>query len=157
MFNRVTGTLTSADIQDINNAMALVESKLSFSQGLTPEERKKGGWYLSPNALLLFKAQLVAAKHKPANFPKLDVAEFEKDVTLIEQLAFIENQLLKLLFIVKDTRRLLTKDVAEEGAYVYAMLKVLHDIGIEGGEQFKSLKARMPKTGKKHKPKITNP
>lgn len=157
MYNRIDAALSPADVQAIHDAFETIKTKINFSKALTGKERKKGGWYLSSNALLLLSELLVQAKFQPANFPKLNVAEFERDVTLIEQLAMLEIQVRHLQYRLEDTRRLLTKDASEQGSYVYAMLKVFYDLGIDGGAIFPKLQERMPRTGKSGKPKAENP
>lgn len=149
MWNRIDASLTDTDIQDIQNAFEAIKSKIDFTKALTIKERRKGGWYLSPNALVLLDEILVAAKMHPANFPKLNVAEFERDVVLIKQMALLESQVLQLQYLLKDTRRLLTKDATEQGSYVYATLKVFHEVGIAGGESYPELKKRMPRSKEK--------
>lgn len=153
MWNRIDKTLGAADIQDITNAMQAIHDKITTSHGLTAEEKRKGGWYLSPKALLFLKQALILAKAKPASFPSLDVAAFERDITLIQQLHNIESQILKLKYIVEDNRRLLIKDSAEQGFYVYNILKVMHDLGIADGQGYEQLKPYLPRTGKKNKVK----
>jgi hypothetical protein len=157
MWNRIDASLSEADVQDIQNAFEAIKSKIDFNKALTDGERRKGGWYLSQKALLLLDEELRSAKNDPANFPKLKVAEFERDINLIKQLAFLETQVLALQFLMKDTRRILTKDATEQGSYVYATLKVFHDIGILGGESFKRLQEYMPRSGKRSKTKKEKP
>lgn len=153
MWNRVDATLSQSDIQDIKDAFATIKSKINFNKTLLDKERRKGGWYLSANALLLVDLTLQQAKHNPANFPKIDAAAFERDVKLIKELAFLETQVLDLHYFLSDTRRLLTVDATEQSSYVYAMMKIFYEQGIPGGEIFPTLKERMPRTGKKAKRK----
>ena len=156
MRNRVDATLSPADIQNLKDAFETIKNKIGFRQTLIDKERRKGGWYLSSNALLLAELALSQAKHAPANFPKIDAAEFERDVKLIKELANLESQVLNLQYMLKDTRRMLTVDTTEQCSYVYAMLKIFYEQGIPGGEAFPTLKERMPRSGKKATPKKTD-
>lgn len=153
MWNRVDKTLSAAEIQSVNDAVQIIHDKISTGYGLTFEERRKGGWYLSPKALLLLEHALVLAKANPSSFPKLDITAFERDILLIRQIQKIESQIMQLQFILEDNRRLLTKDSAEQGFYVYRILKVMHDLGISEGQGYEQLKPYLPRTGKKGKEK----
>lgn len=149
MQNRVDKTLTPTDIQDISDAVKAIHDKISTGRALTPDEQKKGGWYLGPNAIVLLEKTLVQAKLHPANFPSIDIAAFERDITLIKQLRTIESQIKNLQNIANDNRRLLTKDAAEQGFYVYKILKVMYDVGVPDGAVYPQLKPYMPRSGKK--------
>jgi len=94
MHNRIDKTLTSADIQEISDAVTIIHDKISTGAGLTTAEWKKGGWYLSDKSLLFLEEALKQAKLKPANFPSIDLAAFERDVKLIKQLSSIESKIM---------------------------------------------------------------
>ena len=153
MWNRIDATLNPTDIQDIIDAIGTIKAKLSFTKTLSIDQRRKGGWHLTDKASVLFDDVLVAAKLAPGNYPQLNIAEFERDIKLIKQLAGLESQVANLQNLLKDTRRLLAKDAAEQSLYVYGTLKVFHDKGIPGGESFTKLQERMNRTGKKVKRK----
>src|SRR5687768_5174188 len=118
MWNRIDKGLSPADISDIHNAMQNIKVKISTGTSLTTDERKKGGWYLSPKAMLMLEQALTQAKAQPANFPSVDLAAFERDIKLIKQMATIESEIYHLQNLLQDNRRLLTKDASEQGFYI---------------------------------------
>lgn len=153
MWNRIDKTLTPADIQAINDAVQTIHDKITTGHALTAREKRKGGWYLSSKALLLLEHALTLAKAEPASFPSLDLAAFERDILLIKHIQKIESQIMQLQYLLEDDRRLLMKDSAEQGLYVYNLLKVMSDLGIKEGVGYLQLKPYLPRTGKKGKVK----
>lgn len=152
MWNRIDKTLSPAEIQQIRDAVKTIHDTITTGKALTPDESRKGGWYLSPKARLLLEKTLFFAKQNPLQFPNLDIAAFERDINLIIELNSIESRIKSLQYLVEDNRRLLTKDAAEQGFYVYNILKVLHNSGVGEAYGYSQLKEYMPRSGKK-KPK----
>ncbi len=157
MHNRIDKTLTATDIQDIAVALKAVQAKIVTGMALTTEEMKKGGWYLSEKAVRFVELALGQAKLKPTDFPSVDLAAFERDIKLIKQLMAIENQIRALQGTLEHNRRILMQDTAEQGSYVYNLLKIMHSAGVGNTVGYTLLKPYMPRTGKMGKPKTETP
>ena len=148
MWNRIEGSLTDADIDAFETTVLNLIAQLP-KMGLTTNEWKKGGWSLSKKRQLLFKDTLTLAKNRPADFPKIDVAAFERDVAFLEKLSKLQIHLRRLESHVEGVRRWTAKDVSEQSRYVYNTIKLFNDLGVDGGFAHRRLKASMPRTKNK--------
>lgn len=156
MHNRIDTVLSAADLQEIHNAFQVIKSKLGFMVGLTEKERT-GGWIRSPKALEFMKRVLREGKQQPANFPAIDMAAFEKDILLIEQIINLEARTADIAMQLKDTRIYLSGEAASQALVIYNVMQILHKKGLKGGEGFKELQELMPRTGKGGRPKEVLP
>jgi hypothetical protein len=148
MWNRVEASITDADIAAFKTAVNDLIAKLP-RLGLTTKEWKKGGWSLSKKRQLLFKDTLAMAKFRPADFPKIDVAAFERDVKFMDDLESIQNDIRRVESHVEGVRRWTAKDVSEQSRYVYITIKLFNDLGVDGGFSHSRLKAFMPRSKNK--------
>jgi len=98
---------------DTRKAVETLISKLP-RLGLTTNEWKKGGWSLSKKRQLFFKDTLEMAKLQPADFPKIDVAAFERDAKFMGDLASIQNEFWRVESQVEGVRTWTAKDVSEQ-------------------------------------------
>jgi hypothetical protein len=147
MYNRVDTTISPADLQEIHDALAVIHSKMGFVTGLTPKERT-GGWIRSPKALEFMKRVLREGKEQPANFPAIDMAAFERDLTLITQIQNLESRIADIALQLKDTRIWLSKETSAQAFVVYNFMQIMHRNGIKGAEGVNELKELLPRTGK---------
>lgn len=147
MNNRVDTTISPADLQEIHDALAVIKSKMGFVTGLTKKERT-GGWIRSPKALEFMKRVLREGKEQPANFPAVDMAAFERDITLITQIQNLESRIQNIADQLKDTRIWLSKEASAQAFVVYKIMQILHRNGIKGGEGVNELQELLPRTGK---------
>jgi hypothetical protein len=147
MWNRIEGSITPADIADIKAAAETLIAKLP-ELGLTTDEWKKGGWALSKKRVIFFKDALSMAKNRPADFPKIDVAAFERDVNFMDDLEKIKTLIRRLESHVEGVRRWTAKDVSEQSRYVYKTIKLFDELGVDGGFAHKRMKNYMPRSKK---------
>lgn len=150
MNEKIDKVITPADIANLKAAVDVLHSKLE-GVGLTAKELKKGGWTLSKKSELLFKDTLQMAKLKPADYPKLDVAAFERDIKLLESISYLQSVVKLAETLVEHAHRRAVKDASEQSMYVYNTIKVYHQIGALGGEAYKRLREFMPRTKKQEK------
>jgi len=145
MWNRVERTLTDADKTDLKTAFETFITKLP-QLGLTPDEKRKGGWSQTKKSVLMYRESLVMAKQRPAEFPLIDVAAFERDVKLMDDLHELEMEAVRLASMINAVRRWTIKDVSEQSRYVYRNIKTKNDFG--GGEDVahNRLKKFMPRS-----------
>ena len=156
MWNRIDTTINPADWQDLKDLFTALKNKLNFMVGLSPKERT-GGWIRSAKAVVFMQRVLGYSKGQPLNFPAVDMAAFERDLVLIEQLNELESLTANIARQLKDTRLHLTKETAAQAMLIYNMMQIMHDNGIAGGEGFKELQQYLPRTGKAGRPKIAQP
>jgi len=147
MWNRIESSITNTDIADIKAAVETLIAKLP-NKGLTIDEWKKGGWALSKKRELFYKAALSVAKLRPADFPALDLAAFERDIKFMDDLEEIKMHLRRLESHAEGVRRWAVKDVSEQSRYVYKTVKVFDELGVDGGYAHKRLKNYMPRAKK---------
>jgi len=154
MWNRISKTLTLAELQSLTDAVAQLKTDLSFTKALTADERRRGGWNATDKAKLLMTNTLSTAKQfTSTTFPNLDVAEFEADLILLNQLEKLDHQLIALRYSVGDTLKVLRKDLSEQSRYTYSIVKIMHKMGVgDAGYAYDRLSEFMPGKGKR-KPK----
>lgn len=154
MWNRIDATISPADWQDLKDSFAALKHKLNFMVGLTPKERT-GGWIRSAKAVVFMQKVLGYSKEQPLNFPAVDMAAFERDLKLIEQIDELESLTANIARQLKDTRLHLAKETAAQAMLIYNIMQLMHDNGIAGGEGYKELQQYLPRTGKPGRPKAT--
>jgi hypothetical protein len=147
MNEKIDKVITPTDIANLKSAVDALGTKLD-GVGLTAKELRKGGWFLSKKSELLFKDTLRIAKQRPADFPKLDVAAFERDVQLLDAISNLQTQIRLAETLVEHAHRRAVKDASEQSLYVYNTIRVYYQIGALGGEMYKRLKEFMPRTKK---------
>ena len=147
MNDNIDKVITPADIANLKNAVDALKAKLE-GVGVTPKNMKKGGWTLSKKSELLFKDTLRIAKLMPSDFPKLDVAAFERDLQLLDAISNLQTQIRLAETLVEHAHRRAVKDASEHSLYVYNTIRVYYQIGALGGEMYKRLKEFMPRTKK---------
>lgn len=150
-------TVPETDMTAILAALESLRAKLPFLVMLTPEERRTILKLGDKSVAFMEKALDAARKHPEALPAGFSLAEFEKDVKLVEQLTQIRAELTALLQGVDDTLMAAGSETMTHSVTVYSYLKTaarrtpgLRDV-IEGlGERWKKLSAR-------EKPKPTTP
>ena len=121
--NRISATLTAADAKKIVEALHQVEALLPFLITLQPEE-SKGLRNIGFDGIPFAQAALDAVRAS-VDFTRrsFDLAEFEKDVALMDGLRGIRAVLGPLAQKVEDTYRLVGADVMVTADDVYEDLR----------------------------------
>ena len=130
--NRLSTTISPADLTTVNNAGETIATTLSFLIALTEEERSSL-FSLNVNNKVFVEEALEEAQNNGSILPAyINVAELEKDLTLFNQLgdilSFVRNMLSKL----EDTQRLAGHECYATSLAIYQMYKSAAEAGIPG-------------------------
>ena len=130
--NRLSLTISPADLTTVNTAGQTIDTTLSFLIALTEEERERLFGVNVSNKVFIEEA-LEEAQNNGSILPAyIQVAELEKDLTLYNQLgdilSFVRNMLSKL----EDTQRLAGHECYATSLAIYQMYKSAAEAGIPG-------------------------
>ena len=121
--NRVSATLDDADKTAVLESLAQAKEKMPFLINLTGKERhrsrKMGAKSVEYVNLSLQRSQTFKALMPPS----VDISEFAKDVTLINQLIAIRMEVETLLEGIDDTMTAAGVDAMHFADLVYSYLK----------------------------------
>lgn len=121
--NRVSATLTELDKTAVLEALAQVKEKMPFLINLTGKERqrsrKMGAKRVEYVNLSLQGSQTFGSLMPPS----VDISEFSKDVTLINQLVAIRMEVEALIEGIDDTMMAAGTDAMHFADLVYSYLK----------------------------------
>ena len=121
--NRVSAVLNDADKTAVLEALAQVKDKMPFLINLTGQERKRsrkmGAKSVEYVNLSLRSSQTFGSLMPPS----VDITEFAKDVSLINQLVVIRMELGALLERIDDTMTAAGADAMHFSDLVYSYLK----------------------------------
>lgn len=140
--NKISAVLSEADKSAIVSAIDTIRTKMPFLISLTNDERKKLRKF-GPASVEFVTLSLQGAK----NFGNLlrsdfNVAEFEKDVKLVEELSEIRIKLAALLEKIEDTVVAAGSDAMSSADTIYDYLKK--------GQEDSSVKSLLATMGKKY-------
>lgn len=132
--NRLSVTLTDADLQSALALIQQLDSNLPFLIGLTDQERMVLPKINRSNKLFVDDA-LQAMRSNAFLMPMyIDQTELEKDLVLFEQLSEIEQLLTRLLTKVSHTRTLAGSEAFSASLMFYRMAKAAAQSGLPGAE-----------------------
>ena len=121
--NRVSATLNDADKTAVLDALAQVKEKMPFLINLTGKERhrsrKMGAKSVEYVNLSLQGSQTFGSLMPPS----VDISEFTKDVTLVNQLLSVRMEVEALLEGIDDTMLAAGSDAMQYADLVYSYLK----------------------------------
>ncbi len=124
MTNRISAELGAESVTDIKKKLNDIRTSLPFLISLTKDERKNKQ-NMGQSGVGYGKAALKAAQTHSEILPvKFSVAEFQKDVTLYEQLQMLLSDLSTLCQNVDDTVLLLGQELMEQSNDVYDSVKL---------------------------------
>jgi len=117
--NRISEEFSDEDLQAVLAAIALIEKKMPWLLTLTPEE-SRGLRNLGFDGLPFAQAALDAAR-ADINFTRrgFDLAEFEKDVALYDQLSRVRTRLVNLTQKVVQTHQVTGSDMMVAADDIY--------------------------------------
>jgi hypothetical protein len=151
--NRISATLSDADRDLIIDGIKTIKNKLPFMIDLSPEERRTFAKMGDKSRTFVEKAAQAGAQNASLLPAAFDMAEYEKDAALYQQLSEIDPMLTQLHEKFNDTLLALGSDLYTEGLAVYTYLKVagkgeaLDELRAELGQRFKhAAKPKVPKT-----------
>lgn len=140
----ISASIAAADKAAIEANVNAIKALLLFLVNLTPAQRKKlrkMGTKRTGYVAAVFNAVITNPSAIPASF---DVAEYIKDKTLFDDLAYIKNLLVSLTEAVDDTQMMVGAELMQQSDTAYGLLKdsarsnmALHTIVEAIGEAFR--------------------
>jgi len=121
--NRVSAVLNDADKTAVLEALAQVKEKMPFLINLTGQERKRSRT-MGAKSVEYVNLSLQSSKTFGSLIPpSVDVSEFTKDVTLVNQLLEVRMEVDALLEGIDDTMLAAGSDAMRYADLVYSYLK----------------------------------
>jgi hypothetical protein len=147
--NELSATLSTADVQDIQNAIALINKKMPFLVHLTADQRRRR-FKMGDKSLAFVNNSITAAQTNPDILPSsFDLEELRRDYQLAASLTEIQLQLSQLSEKVDDTLLSVGSDAMSSSLTVYDYVKTaakrvpgLKAIAEQLGVRFKAIKGR---------------
>lgn len=151
-YQNINATLSTADVQAIKDAFALIISKLPFLVTLTSAERQSV-FKTGPDSLSFIQNTLTAALDNPAILPaSFNVEEHKNDVVLFAILTEFVTLAASLTSQLDDTRLAVGGEAMQQASQIYTYVKAaakttpgLKPVAEQLGQRFK-------RTGKPKKP-----
>lgn len=153
MFNpRTDFSLSEQDIQDIKQALDLIEAKMPFLVTLSTDDRKRL-YKLGDKRFNFVRNSFSAAQSNPEILPSsFNVREFSRDYQLTLQLSELLLRLQQLQEQVDDTMTVVGSNVMAQSLTVYDYVKTaskstpgLKSVAEQLGTAFKAMKAKNAK------------
>ena len=121
--NKVSAALSDTDKASVMTAIGQAKKKLPFLINLSNESRKKNR-KMGPKSVEYVNLNLQGAQSFGSLIPaSVDVSEFAKDVSLVNQLLAIRIELASLLEGIDDTMLAAGSDAMQTADAVYSYLK----------------------------------
>ena len=121
--NRVSAVLNDADKTAVLEALAQVKEKMPFLINLTGQERKRSRT-MGAKSVEYVNLSLQSSKTFGSLIPpSVDVSEFSKDVTLVNQLLEVRMEVDALLEGIDDTMLAAGSDAMRYADLIYSYLK----------------------------------
>jgi hypothetical protein len=122
-YNNISENLSTGDYNQIINRINAIKAALPFLVNLTADERRSGLKMGDKSLAFVSKCLEYASAHPNLVPPYLNVAEFQKDHDLREQLLHIIRELNTLVEAVDDTILALGKEEFEQALIFYNSVK----------------------------------
>ncbi len=146
--NQVSATLQQQEVDNLRNQVQSIRAMLPFLVNLTAEERRKYPKMGDKTLAFVTKALEYARDNQHLVPPYLNVAEFEKDMTLVQQLNSILRPLRSLLESLDDTVMLAGSESYSAALTFYQSVKLAKSMNVPGiSTIYEDLQARFPGRG----------
>lgn len=146
--NQISATLTPEDMQEIMDAIGVLQRKLPFLINMTLDERRTHLKMGDRSVPFVGKSLDYSQTNNHLVPPFLDVTEFDKDMVLINQLTQIERPLLSLAEGINDTKLLAGSEAFSAALLFYQAVKLAAQMNIPGVKSiYEDLRARFPSRG----------
>ena len=146
--NKVSATVSQADLQAISDAITTISTKLPFLISLPAEERRSMAKMGDKSRAFVSKA-LELATQNPEILPgNLSVAEFKKDADLFSQLYTIIQPLTLLVDKINDTQM-------EAGSEAHAAALIVYQTAKISGTGVGGLDSVLDDLGRRFSRKVT--
>jgi hypothetical protein len=151
-YQNISAQLTDTDLQEIQAALATIETKLPFLVHLTVEERRKL-FKMGNKSLAFVSNSLTAAQANPDILPaSFSLTEFSRDYQLATALTDVHFRLQQLVEKVDDTLMAVSSEAMTSSLTVYDYIKTaakktpgLKTIADQLSDRFKATRAKTPK------------
>lgn len=130
--NRISATLSEADIAEIMGYIAKINEKLSFAVGLTPEEKQRLPKIQVDNKQFVEDAIEVSAMNAAVLPNYISVAEVDKDYQLFLATERILTPLTQLVEKVTDVQTLAGSEAYTASLMLYKMYQMAAAMGLPG-------------------------
>jgi hypothetical protein len=130
--NQISAALSAAEMEELLKAVSMLKEKLHFLVNLTPEERQS---YvrMGDKSLAFVEKSLDYAKENPQLLPSfLSVAEFEKDMKLVNDLRRLLRPLASIVESIDDTVMLAGSESYSAALTFYQSVKMAKMMNIAG-------------------------
>ncbi len=146
--NQVSATLQQQEVDNLRNQVQSIRAMLPFLVNLTAEERRKYPKMGDKTLAFVTKALEYARDNYHLVPPYLNVPEFEKDMTLVQQLNSILRPLRSLLESLDDTVMLAGSESYSAALTFYQSVKLAKSMNVPGIDSiYEDLQARFPGRG----------
>ncbi len=143
--NLISAELSASDLAEVKAAIETIRTKLPFLVNLTAEERQAYAKMGDKTVAFVSKALAYAKENPMLCPPYLDVAEFEKDMQLVESLDSILRPLSAITEGLDDTTMLAGSEAYAAALIFYNSVKVASKMNIPGTDAiYNDLSARFP-------------
>lgn len=146
--NQISATLSPEDMQEIMNAISLIHRKLPFLINMTFDERRSHLKMGDRSLPFVDKSLDYSQNNDHLVPPFLEVKEFDKDMTLFDQLSKIERPVLSLAEAISDTKLRVGSEAYSAALLFYQAVKLAAQMNIPGVKSiYEDLRARFPSRG----------
>ena len=142
---KVSAALSTNDLEDIMDAIAIIREKLPFLSGLTPNERQQLVKLGRKSQTFVSQALDVAETHSDLMPRCLDATEARRDLVLFETLNPILQNLNQLCKLVEDTQMIAGSEAYAAARMAYNSIKA-NGQGSGLDDVIESLSRRFQKT-----------
>lgn len=122
--NRVSAEISAADVKAVSEAISTIKKKLPFLIDLSPAERSALPKMGDKSQAFVKSALEIATQNEDILPRKFDIAEFKKDVALLEQLLPLSLQLNQLAELLDDTMLATGSEAYSAALVVYQQAKL---------------------------------
>lgn len=146
--NQISATLSPEDMEEIMNAIGLIQRKLPFLINMTFDERRSHLKMGDRSVPFVDKSLDYSQTNDHLVPPFLEVKEFDKDMTLFDQLSRIERPVLSLAEAISDTKLKVGSEAFSAALLFYQAVKLAAQMNIPGVKSiYEDLRARFPSRG----------
>ncbi len=146
--NQISATLQQQEVDNLRNQVQSIRAMLPFLVNLTAEERRTYPKMGDKTLAFVTKALEYARDNYHLVPPYLNVSEFEKDMTLVQQLHSILRPLRSLLESLDDTAMLAGSESYSAALTFYQSVKLAKSMNVPGIDSiYEDLQARFPGRG----------
>lgn len=146
--NQISAMLSPEDMQEIMDAIGVIQRKLPFLVNMTPDERRTYPKMGDRTIPFVDKSLDYSKTNDQLVPPFLNVMEFDKDMVLVDQLTQMERPLLSLVEGIQDTKLLAGSEAFSAALLFYQAVKLAAQMNIPGVKTiYEDLRERFPGRG----------